>query len=105
MIICFIAIMGSGYGMNIFELKSDLTVIENYYALANNILELRRFEKNLIFDLGKTSYNHDQVLYYLDAVEKNSIRIADKIIHTVGEQDYLQFTEDIEKYKEQSFCR
>lgn len=49
--------MGSGYGINIFELKSDLTVIEDYYTLANNILELRRFEKNLIFDLGKSSYN------------------------------------------------
>jgi signal transduction histidine kinase len=99
-IICFIAMMGSGYGINIFELKSDLTVIEDYYTLANNILELRRFEKNLIFDLGKSSYNHDQVLHYLDAVEKNSIRIADKIKHTIGEQKYLQFNRDIEKYKE-----
>ena len=99
-IICFIAMMASGYGINIFELKSDLTVIENYYTLANNILELRRFEKNLIFDQGKTISNYDQVLYYLKAVEQNSIRLADKIINSVSEPEYLQFNKDIQKYKE-----
>jgi len=98
--ICFIALMAIGYGINIFELKSDLTVIEDYYILTNNVLELRRFEKNLIFDLGKTSYNHDQVLYYLDAIQNNSIRLAEKITHTVGEQDYLRFNRDMGKYKE-----
>jgi len=86
--------------MNIFELKSDLTVIEDYYSLANNILELRRFEKNLIFDLGKTIYNYEQVSYYLEAVEQKYIRLAETIIHTVGEQEYLKFNKDIQQYKE-----
>jgi len=99
-IICFVAIMGSGYGMNIFELKSDLTVIEDYYILANNILELRRFEKNLIFDLGKSIYNYEQVSYYLEAVEQNTIRLSEKIIRTVGEQEFIKFNKDIQKYKE-----
>jgi two-component system NtrC family sensor kinase len=99
-IICFITMMAFGYGINIFELKSDLTIIEDYYTLANNVLELRRFEKNLIFDLGKTSYNHDQVLHYLDEVEQNSTHLAEKIVPTIGEQEYLQFTKDIQKYKE-----
>ena len=62
-IVCFIAMMATGYGMNIFELKSDLTIIEHYYTMANNVLELRRFEKNLIFDLGNTRYNQEHVLY------------------------------------------
>ncbi len=99
-IICFIAMMGSGYGINIFELKADLTDMEDYYTLANNVLELRRFEKNLIFDLGKTSYNVEQVSYYLEAVEQKSIHLAEKIIHTAEEEKYLQFKKDIQEYKE-----
>jgi two-component system NtrC family sensor kinase len=99
-IICFIAMMGAGYGVNIYELKSDLTVIEDYYTLANNILELRRFEKNLIFDLGTTTYNYEHVSYYLEAVEQKSIRLAETIIHTVGEQEYLKFNKDIQQYKD-----
>ncbi len=100
MIVCFITMMATGYGINIFELKSDLTVIEDYYTLANNILELRRFEKNLILDLGKNSYNYEQLLHYLTTVEDNSIRLAEKIVHTIGEQKYLQFNKDIQEYKE-----
>ena len=98
-IVCFIAMMATGYGMNIFELKSDLTIIEHYYTMANNVLELRRFEKNLIFDLGNTRYNHEHVLYYLSAVEKNSTHLTEKIIQTIGEQEYRQFIKDIQKYK------
>ncbi len=99
-IVCFIAMMATGYAINILELKSDLTIIEDYYTLANNVLELRRFEKNLIFDLGKTSYNYEHVLHYLTTVEENSIRLTKKIIHTVGEQEYLQFKKDTQEYKE-----
>lgn len=98
-IFCFITMMALGYGINIFELKSDLTIIEDYYSLANNILELRRFEKNLILDLGNTSYNHEHVLYYLNAVGKKSTHLTKKIIHTTGEQEYRQFVKDIQKYK------
>jgi len=43
-VICFIAMMAFGYGANMFQLKSDLTIIEDYYILANNVLGLRRFE-------------------------------------------------------------
>ena len=98
--ICFIAMMAIGYGINIFELKSDLTVIEDYYILANNVLELRRFEKNLIYDLGKTSYNYEQILHYLTTVEENSIHLAAKIVHTTGDQEYLEFNKNIQEYKE-----
>lgn len=98
-IICFIAMTTSGYVMNIFGLKSDLTVIEDYYFLANNILELRRFEKNLIFDLGQSIYNYEQVSYHLEAVEQKSIQLAEAISQTVGKQEYLQFNKDIQHYK------
>jgi len=99
-IICFVAMMAAGYGINIFQLKSDLPIIEDYYILANNVLELRRFEKNLILDLGKTSYNYEQILHYLNIVEENSTRLAETIIPTIGEQEYLQFKKDIQMYKE-----
>ena len=99
-LMCFVAMMAFGYGVNIFELKSDLTVIEDYYILANNVLELRRFEKNLILDLGKTTYNYEQILHYLNIIEETSTHLAEKITPTIGQQEYLQFRKDIQKYKE-----
>jgi len=99
-IICFIAMMAFGYGINIFQLKSDLTIIEDYYILANNVLGLRRFEKNLILDLGKTTYNYEQILHYLNIIEESSTHLAEAIVPTIGEQEYLQFKKDIQIYKE-----
>lgn len=63
----FVVLLAGSYSVNIFALKSDVIAIENFYTLFNNVLELRRYEKNFIYGVG--SDNFQQIIFYLDTIE------------------------------------
>lgn len=97
-IILFMGVLTAGYTWNIYILKSDLVTIEDFYTLSNNVLELRRFEKNFIFDLGSDRYNFNQIMHYLDTIENDTDRLDESVSATVGKTEFLCFRRDLLNY-------
>ncbi len=104
LVIIFVAIMGFvtllavAYTINIFALKANLGIIEDFYSLFNNVLELRRYEKNFIYGLGTN--NLEEIIFYLDTIDKDSNRMAKSIIGAAGEQEYRSFLANLTAYRQ-----
>lgn len=71
--------------------------MERFDDLMNDILELRRFEKNFIYTRDVESLN--QSIYYLFRVEDASKRLSAKIDDVVGQGGYDAFRKDLLSYK------
>lgn len=81
-IICLVWVLSVSYVINTVALKNDLTTIEDFYNLFNNVLELRRYEKNILLGTGTDEYNY--LIYYHDALVKDSTRLQESIDWVMG---------------------
>ena len=96
-IMCFVTLLAVAYTINIFALKANLEIIEDFYSLFNNVLELRRYEKNFIYGLGTD--NLEEITFYLDTIDKDSGRLAKSIVGAVGEEKYRYFLANLTAYR------
>jgi two-component system, NtrC family, sensor kinase len=78
-------------------LEAKLMIIESFDDLLDDILELRRYEKNLIFYQDAVSL--EQCSRYLLQVDASFQQIATDIINVAGNQKYSQFKGDLDAYK------
>jgi len=97
MILTFIAVLGISFVLNIFTVKADLSEIEDFYGLFNNTLEVRRYEKNVLFELGEDSYG--QLMHYLDTVVQGSERLQLSMSQAVGDRAVQGFRRELEAYR------
>ena len=74
---------------NTLYLERKLLIVESFDDLLNEVLELRRYEKNLIFYRDAVSL--EQCSYYLVEVESSFHQIAPYIITAAGREKYEQF--------------
>ena len=44
----FVSILSMAFGLNIMTLKNKMVVLDEFHGLLDNILEIRRYEKNTI---------------------------------------------------------
>ena len=93
----FIAIMSVFYYDNIFALEDKLAVIENFDDFRDNILELRRYEKNFVY--FKDIEDMNQSTYYLFKTEDTFQNLAEDIIRVTGPQNFQQFKDAFYAYK------
>lgn len=78
-------------------LEAKLMIIESFDDLLDDVLELRRYEKNLIFYQDAVSL--EQCSRYLLQVDAAFQQIAPDIITVAGNQKYSQFEGDLDAYK------
>jgi len=78
-------------------LEAKLMIIESFDDLLDDVLELRRYEKNLIFYQDAVSL--EQCSRYLLQVDASFQQIAPDIIAVAGNQKYSQFMGDLDAYK------
>lgn len=95
--LAFLSLLAVTFYFNVFSLKSDIATLEDFYNLFNNVLELRRYEKN--FFLGIGSDNYQQIMYYLDNIEENTERLSDSITRTVDKIGFLTFRQNFLNYR------
>ncbi len=93
----FVAVLTALYYKNSFDLRKKITIIESFDDLLNDILELRRYEKNFIY-YGDTDSLNESV-FYLFRVENGCISHADDITRVVGRDERIKFQENLEAYK------
>lgn len=93
----FLGVLTGLYYENTMGLREKLVIMENFDDLLNDVLELRRYEKNF-------TYYHDaeslhESLYYFFQIEDASRRFERDIIRVAGRKDYVQFQQDMADYK------
>lgn len=82
---------------DMYSLKRKMVMMENFDTLLNNILELRRFEKNFTYYSDAASISSWKE--YLANIETSFNQLGDDIVAVVGPSQYRQFTDEFGAYK------
>ncbi len=85
------------YYENTLSLRHELIVIENFDDLLNNILELRRYEKNFYYYRDLASL--DESVFYLYRIEDAFEKLGKDISRIVGQEERRRFQDDLTGYK------
>jgi signal transduction histidine kinase len=93
----FIAILVSSYSWQIYSLENKLIGLENFHDFFDNVLELRRYEKNLLFNIG--SDNLEDILFYLGSIEEEANKLYPDIEEVAGKEKFAEFRRNLAFYK------
>lgn len=98
-IIClaFAGVLASLYYQNAFSLRRKIYAIERFDDLLNDVLELRRYEKNILFYKDPASLAEGRV--YLQRVEADYANIEAEIVGIVGTAESAAFSRNLTRYK------
>lgn len=81
----------------LYTLRSGLTMSERYDDLLNNVLEVRRFEKNFLFYHNAESLS--EMFLYLQTVDALVKQLSDDIILVAGKEPFDAFLTNFAAYK------
>jgi two-component system NtrC family sensor kinase len=97
-VLCLIIIgaVTAVYYKNIFLLQEKLVEVENLDDFFNNVLELRRYEKNFIYYRDIESLT--DIEFYLKTIEKAGQEIVSHIEVGASEEDYRKFQQNLSSY-------
>ena len=99
LIVClvFIGSLHVIYYHYIFSLQEKIQLIQKFDDFRDNILEMRRYEKNFIYfkDIGSLN----QAVSYFFRVEDFSRELAKDVIRVVGVEKLAEFQNNLESYK------
>lgn len=93
----FVGILTGLYYENTMSLRKKLVIIENFDDLLNNILELRRYEKNFTYYHDTASL--DESVIYFFKIENLCDNLQEDISRVAGEQACSQFRRNLADYK------
>jgi two-component system NtrC family sensor kinase len=99
LIVCltFIAALHVIYYHYIFSLQEKMQLIQKFDDFRDNILEMRRYEKNFIYfkDIGSLN----ETVFYFFRVEDFSRELAKDVVRIVGAEKFSEFQHNLESYK------
>ncbi|MEJ2657964.1 MAG: HAMP domain-containing sensor histidine kinase [Desulfobacterales bacterium] len=99
LIVClvFIGALHVIYYHYIFSLQGKLELIQKFDDFRDNILEMRRYEKNFIYfkDIGSLN----QTIFYFFKVEDFSRELSKDVVRIMGAEKFKLFQDDLEAYK------
>lgn len=82
---------------NVFSLRRKVYSIERFDDLLNDVLELRRYEKNFIFYRDKTSINEGKE--YLSKIDRDFGVLRMDITDLIGRDECIAFAQNLADYK------
>jgi len=95
--IIFVGVLTAVYSWEVLTLKKRLVAIEAFHDLFDNILELRRYEKNFMYFRESSSLK--EIVDYLDKTQEGITRLSQTIITVAGQDEFQQFEENLLRYK------
>jgi two-component system NtrC family sensor kinase len=99
LIVCltFIGALHVIYYHYIFSLQEKMQLIQKFDDFRDNILEMRRYEKNFIYfkDIGSLN----ETVFYFFRVEDFSRELAKDVVRIVGAEKFSEFQHNLESYK------
>lgn len=98
-VIClaFVVILTVFYYWNLFSIERRLAIAENFEDLFNDILEIRRYEKNFLFYRDRDSLN--QNIAYIGETREITAKLAVDIAKVIGEKELQRFKRNLDSYK------
>ncbi len=85
------------YFWNLLSLENKITTIRDFDDFLEDILEMRRYEKNFTYYRDVASL--DESVYYLFRIEDACDKLKGKITRVTGEQAFRKFRDDLTEYK------
>jgi two-component system NtrC family sensor kinase len=86
-----------GFSWEIFSLKKKLIALEEFHNFLDDVLELRRYEKNFLFGIGTD--NVSPILVYLDKIQSHIAPLEDDIREVTDRKEYDNFLGTFYRYK------
>lgn len=95
--LAFAGVLASLYYLNAFSLRRKVYTIERFDDLLNDVLELRRYEKNILFYKDPPSLREGKV--YLEKVEDDYSHLKEDIAGIVGPAESAAFARNLGRYR------
>ena len=95
--LAFVVILTVFYYWSISSIERRLAIAENFEDLFNDILEIRRYEKNFLFYRDRDSLN--QNIFYIGETKELTAKLAADIAKVIGDEKLGKFSSDLDSYK------
>jgi signal transduction histidine kinase len=95
--LAFVVILTGFYYWNLFSIERRLAIAENFEDLFNDILEIRRYEKNFLFYKDRDSLN--QNISYINETKEITAKLTVDIAKVIGEEELQRFKSNLDSYK------
>jgi len=95
--LAFVVILTVFYYWSISSIEKRLAIAENFEDLFNDILEIRRYEKNFLFYRDRDSLN--QNIFYIGETKELTAKLAADIAKVIGDEQLGKFSSDLDSYK------
>jgi two-component system NtrC family sensor kinase len=93
----FIGILHVLYYHYIFSIQEKMELIQKFDDFRDNMLEMRRYEKNFIYFKDIESLN--ETIFYFFKIEDFSRDLAKDVIRVVGNDKFMEFQANLKGYK------
>jgi len=97
LILIAVAVLIGAYSWQILSLGNKVATFEEFHDLFGNILEVRRYEKNYLLNLG--SNNFESITDYLNKIDQNIVKLESTITKYSGTKAKEDFIITFEHYK------
>lgn len=97
MVFAFTVVLVSTYTWQIYSLEQKFFALESFHEFFDNVLELRRYEKNLILNVGTD--NLKNIYYYLGKIEEDVNKLYLDIEQVAGKEKFSEFRSNLARYK------
>lgn len=94
----FVSVLSMAFGLNIVTLKNKMMVLDEFHGLLDNILEIRRYEKNTIL-YGYQEKTVEELMDYLQRTKRDISILSESIATIEGVDQYNSFKEKFETYR------
>ncbi|WP_320044408.1 ATP-binding protein [uncultured Desulfobacter sp.] len=94
----FVCVLSMAFGLNIMALKNKMVVLDQFHGLLDNILEIRRYEKNTIL-YGYQDKIVVELQDYLHRTQSDITNLSDSIGMVAGLDRYNGFKQKFKAYK------
>ncbi len=84
------------YGIN--EFQADLVTLQDIHTFVENVLELRRYEKNFAYDIGEKDIN--EVLEFVTYIQNGMASVENSPVVSQYKNDLLLFHDNLTAYRE-----
>jgi signal transduction histidine kinase len=94
----FVGLLSVTFGWNILVLKNKMATMEQFHSLLDDLLEIRRYEKNIII-YGYKKKNISELSLYLHKTEDTIAELSDSIAKVAGREAFDRFKNNFKEYK------
>jgi two-component system NtrC family sensor kinase len=96
-VFAFIGLLIIAYTFQFFSIEKNLIMLEDFHDIFDNVLEIRRYEKNFLLDVG--SENILNILDFLDKIDVDLKKHEMNIINVVGKARFIEFRGTLDDYR------